>query len=533
LVIEATPSVQNPVNKIDVTNCKKRPRRRKDNYTKQYLWLVIMKRLLIFSALISIFHLRANANFDYNDNCTAAYKAILSLRMNEAKQLLQKERQRNAQNGVIILLDNYLDYFSLLSSENKAEYEKLKGAGGTRISLLEKNDNKSPYYLYSQAEIYLQWSLLKARFGDYVSSAYDAKKAEGLLKENSKKFPGFLPDQINSALVNIIFGSVPANLKGITRFLGMHGEVQAGIKQLEDLQAKLPKTKFDFLNDEVVFLICTVDVNILHDVNSYDKLTGYLASMESASLLKVYLQGYVAVKTAHNDEAIVFLENAPKSNQYIDVPAISYLLGNAKLNRMDTDAPVFLTRFIEGNRGINLVKDAYLKLGYFYLVTGDNKKYEYYVKLVKTRGSAIDEKDKQALREANDVKPDADLLKARFYFDGGYYSKALSQISNRNINSFKVLRDRIEFYYRTGRIYDKTGKAYEAVINYRKAISLGKNTTYYFAANSALRAGNIFEQLKDFDKAANYYNQALEMKGHEYQGSIDNDAKEGLKRIDR
>ena len=504
-----------------------------DEYTKTISLPVMMKTLLFFSLFLLIFHLKAHANFDYNENCIVAYKAILSLKMTEAKQLLQKERQQNPQNGVIILLYNYADYFSLLSSENKTEYERLKDSKADRITLLERNDKNSPYYLFSQAEIYLQWSLLKARFGDYLSSAYDTKKAESLLKENVKKYPEFLPNQMDLAMVNVIFGSIPANLKGITRFLGMHGDLEAGVKQLEELKGKFTKTKYAFYNDELVFFICNVDVNVLHDVNSYGKLTGYLNSMEGNSLLKVYLQGFVALKTAHNDDAIRFLEGAPKSSQYIDVPSISYLLGNAKLNRMDSDSPVFLTQFINTYKGIYLVKDAYLKLACFYLLTGDTKKYDYYLKLVKTKGYAVDEKDKQALREANDTKADIDLLKARFYFDGGYYNKALAQLSTKKIDDFKILRDKIEFYYRTGRIYDKTGKAYEAVINYQKAISLGKNARYYYAANSALRAGNIFEQLKDFTKAANYYNQALTMKDHEYQNSIDNDAKAGLKRINR
>ena len=41
----------------------------------------------------------------------------------------------------------------------------------------------------------------------------------------------------------------------------------------------------------------------------------------------------------------------------------------------------------------------------------------------------------------------------------------------------------------------------------------------------------FFEEKRDYTKAADYYHQALEMKDHEYQNDIDNDAKAGLKRI--
>ncbi|MDF2431031.1 MAG: hypothetical protein JWP44_662, partial [Mucilaginibacter sp.] len=148
-----------------------------------------------------------------------------------------------------------------------------------------------------------------------------------------------------------------------------------------------------------------------------------------------------------------------------------------------------------------------------------------------SRGYTIDQKDKQALREANDAKPDIDLLKARFYFDGGYYNKALALLTNKDVNSIKLLRDKTEYYYRLGRIYEKTDKVSDALLNYQRAVNLGKTTSYYYAANAALNMGLMCEQRKDYKRAANYYNEALAMKKHEYQDDIDNDSKAGLKRI--
>ncbi len=491
---------------------------------------MIKKYILPFLFLLTC-TLSAKANFNFDANCIDAYKAILSLKMNEARLLIQKEKQQNPQNGISILLDNYVDYFSLLASENKNDYERLKDNKSTRLSALEDNDRNSPYYLFSQAEVYLQWSQLKARFGDYVSSSLDAKKAGNLLKENAAKYPDFLPNRKSLALVDIIFGSVPANLKSITRFLGMSGNVQSGIKQMEALRAELPKTKYSYYINEVIFFICRTDIDVLHNTNDFPKLISYLSEMESGSLMKAYLQGYLASKTGHNDEAIAFFEASPKSNEYIKLPALNYLLGCARLNRLDNEQPAALYEFIKDFKGVNLIKDAYLKIAYYYLLQNDQPKYDFYIKMVKTRGNAVDEKDKQALREANDTKPDIDLLKARFYFDGGYYGKALAQLTSKDVNSLKLVRDKTEYYYRLGRVYDKTDKFNEAVLNYQRAINLGKATRYYYSANAAMFAGRIFEGKKDFKKAADYYNQALDMKDHEYQNDIDNDAKAGLKRI--
>ncbi|MDB5006084.1 MAG: Tetratricopeptide repeat protein [Mucilaginibacter sp.] len=489
------------------------------------------KKYLLLVCFFLLTQLKAKADFNFNNNCIEAYKAILSLRLNEARLLIQKEKQQNPKNGIPVLLDNYIDYFSLLASENKDEYERLKDNKSSRLSALEDNDSDSPYYLFSQAEIYLQWSLLKAKFGDYVSSGFDAKKANSLLKENAQKYPGFLPNQKSLALVNVVFGSIPASFKSVTRFLGMTGNAQAGLKQLEELRTELTKTKYDFYNDEVVFFLCNINIDVLHNYNAYPKLITYLSGLENSSLLKVFLEGRIAAKTAHNDEAIAYLEARPKSNQYVSLPLINYILGSAKLNRMDSDAPAFLLDYVKEYKGVNYIKDAYLKMAYYYLLKNEGEKYNYYLKLAKSRGYAVDQKDKQALREANDAKPDIDLLKARFYFDGGYYSKALTLLTNKDVNSLKLLRDKTEYYYRLGRIYEKTDKVNDALLNYQRAVNLGKTTSYYYAANAALNMGLMCEQRKDYKRAANYYNEALAMKNHEYQDDIDNDSKAGLKRI--
>jgi tetratricopeptide (TPR) repeat protein len=200
---------------------------------------------------------------------------------------------------------------------------------------------------------------------------------------------------------------------------------------------------------------------------------------------------------------------------------------------MDNDTPFFLNEYVKDYKGTTYIKDAYSKLAYYYLLQNEQDKYGYYVKLVKSRGYSIDEKDKQALREANDVKPDIDLLRARFYFDGGYYNKALTQLLNKDVNSLKLLRDITEYYYRLGRVYEKTDKLSEALVNYQRAVNLGKTTSYYYSANAALSIGRIFEGKRDYKRAGDFYNQAIDMKNHEYQTSIDNDAKAGLKRINQ
>ncbi|MNK11459.1 hypothetical protein D3C87_295010 [compost metagenome] len=484
--------------------------------------------LLLFFAFC---HFSLKANFTFTANAAEAYKAIFDLRLNDARRYIAEEKKSNPQNGIAILLDNYVDYFHLLTSENKADYIKFKDRRAQRIEALEDNDENSAYYLFTQAEVYLQWGLIKAKFGDYTASTMDFKKAQSLLKKNNEKYGSFLPNQKSMGLIEVVFGAIPSNLKGIAGFLGVKGDISTGVKRLETFKSNIKGTKYSYYNDEAIFLLCFMDIDLLHKRDSYTKLSSFLDDMSDKSLLKAYLRGYVAFKSGKNDKAISYLENIPKSNAYTEMPTIQYLLGNAKLCRMDKDAPVFFINYLKTYDGTNYIKDTYLKLAYFYLLKGDMLGYSNYLKLVRTKGYATDEKDKQALKEANDVKPEVDLLKARLYFDGGYYNKALEQIKDKSQVELKSLRDQIELYYRLGRIYDRLDTFNQAVLNYQKAINLGKNETFYFAANSALFLGMLYEQKNNDVKAKYYYNMTLGMKGHEYQNSIDTQAKEGLTRI--
>lgn len=492
----------------------------------------MLKKIFTAVILISLLSFKAKANFDFNNNCIEAYNALFDLRINDAKELIRKEKSIHPNNGIPILLDNYVDYFSLLVSENESDYNRLKSIKISRINALENQNEDSPYYLFTQAEVYLQWGLIKSRFQDYFSSGLDIKKAKDLLDENIKKYPDFEPNIKSRALIEVIMGAVPANLKGLLSTFGFRGSINKGETELEQSYQSLSSTKYSFYKKEVVFQLCLIDNDIVSNPDNYTHLINYINSIPNTSLLKTYLKAHVLIKNGHNDDAIDLLQDRPKSTSYLNFPTLNYLLGSAKYNRMDSDANIYLIYYLKEYKGINYVKDAYLKLAYYYLLRGDNSRYQAFINMVKTQGNLIDEKDKQALKEANEGNPNIDLLKARLYFDGGYYDKCLSVLTHKNYNEFNLKRDQIEYYYRLGRVYDKLNQDDKALINYQKSINLGQNTSYFFASNAALMMGKIYESKRDKKNAINAYKLAASMKNHEYQNSIETQAKEALDRLE-
>ena len=97
--------------------------------------------------------------------------------------------------------------------------------------------------------------------------------------------------------------------------------------------------------------------------------------------------------------------------------------------------------------------------------------------------------------------------------------------------SFTTTELQTEYLYRTGRIFHEWNKADSALIYYAKAIERGKDLKRYFAANSALETGEIYELRGNKEQAKQYYNMCLGFADHEYKTGIDSKAKAGLNRL--
>jgi hypothetical protein len=491
--------------------------------------IISIVRILVFLLIVPI---TASANFDFNQNCLKAYDAIFFLKLTTARQILAVEKKQNPNNGIVPLLENYVDYFYLLTTDSKTDFDRLQQLKSDRLDQLEDQDQASPYYLYAQAEVNLQWALIRGRYGEYFTAAREIKKANGQLLDNQKKFPGFVLNVKGLGLINAFLGNLPDGmLKSTLSTFGIKGNLNSGIAMLDRLAETLPQSKYDPFFEEVIFYYAFVLNDIAHSPQAYAKTMKYTAKISNASLLKTYLQALVASKSGHNDQAIEILQSRPAGAAYQAFPYLDFLLGSAKLNKLDYTAAIDFSRFLKSNKGVNYIKDANLHLAWVALLKGDSGAYNAYKDKVKSEGYVFQEKDKQALNEANDSPLQPLLLKARLLFDGGYYAKAHQILSESTETNFKPGRDRIEYNYRLGRILDVIGKDDDAISKYERAITLGRNLKYYYAANAALQAGKIFERKKSWTKASAFFNVAIQMKNHDYESSIETQAKSGLLRI--
>jgi tetratricopeptide (TPR) repeat protein len=99
--------------------------------------------------------------------------------------------------------------------------------------------------------------------------------------------------------------------------------------------------------------------------------------------------------------------------------------------------------------------------------------------------------------------------------------------------------DRAEYHFRLGRVYEEmalsTAKSQltkQALAQYRDAMTEGKDRKEQFAARAALHMGKIYERLGVYAEAVTMYRLCLDMPEHDFQNSIDQQAKSGINRIE-
>ncbi len=466
-------------------------------------------------------------DFTLNPRCEYAYKAIFKLKLQEGNQILLKEKLENKNNLLPFFLENYSDFLALYISDDRSLYNKLYHKRNERLQILAGGDSNSPYYLYTQASIYLQWAVLKVKFGDYLTAILDVRKAFRLLSNNKEKFPSFLPNDKDLALLNTLFGAIPDKYKLGAKILGMRGDIDQG---LQDFSTLLKKTDLPF-REEASIMYTMLLLHLGKDKKGAWEMLDQLNLSLEDNLLNYFITASVAHYTGRNDKVIEILSKAPTSDIYHPFPYLNFMLGSAKLNRLDWDSDIYLKRFLNTYKGKDYVKETYRKLAWHGLITLRPDLYRHYTSQILLYGNNSLDEDKAATAEAlRKWVPNTNILKARLLSDGGYYAKALKSLQPINTGSLNF-EEKLEYHYRKARILDDMGKINEAIPLYKWTIEHAGESSSYFAPNSCIKLGNYYEKATQKSLAEQYYKKASSYKSHEYKNSIDAQAKAGLNRI--
>ncbi len=475
------------------------------------------------------------AFFDVNSNVRNAYMYSTYLEFDKAKDLLNEERKYNSGNNLVLLNESYIDFLVIMIGEDIDLFHESTKIKENRLETI-KNDSQlnSPYYLFSLSEIYLRSAFLNIKFKQYFKGVYDITKAYSLLKDNQEKFPQFALNKKGLGFLNIIIGSVPKNYNWVLDIANIEGEVDYGFDMLYTFLDITEKSEeFSMYNEEILFLISFLEMNIKEDSDNLNSLLKKIEKKDTISPLLIFTSARICVKLSRNDQAIKILENRTISKSQFPFLYLDYLLGMSKLYKLDYNAKHHFEYFINEFNGSNYIKSAYYQLYLISFLEGDFEKSSYYLDNSRSKGGLILDEDKKAHNDAvKDKTPQINLISARFLYDGGYYKKSLNQLEKiHNPNLLSNSEDYIEYWYRKGRIMQALNKKEKMLEYFKEAYISGTDSKTYFSAMSALQLAKEYEKLGNLTLAKKYYNLCLSMSGFEYQKSIHFKAKSSLNRL--
>lgn len=468
--------------------------------------------------------------YDYNENCSNAYKEYLALRLDEGNTLIKQELSANPSNLTAVFLSDYSDLFTLLFNGDKNDYEARKANPDKRISLIEKGSKASPWYRISKAGIYMHWAMIYLRIGEELKAARYFRKAYLLAKENQSLFPDFPQNNFFMGVCETVVGTIPDEYKWIASLFGMKGSVNRGLAKLTSfINTTAPN---DALRNEALIFHCYLKFYLQSRQEEVWKLLNSNRFPTQGNALNSFVKANIALNYRRADVALQTLQAVQNTKTYSLFPAFDYEMGSALLFKLDDKAPVYFNKFISRDKGNFFVKDALMQMAQSYYLQGNIQKANSCRQQIKTKGSAATDSDKQAQRFANgNVWVAVPVLKARYLVDGGYYGKALEILNDCNINSLTAVADKLEYNFRMARAYDELNQDSKAVQYYQLTINEGRNRKEHFAARAALQMGLMYERLGKNRDAVSMYKDCLSMKDHDFQSNIDQQAKAGLNRL--
>jgi tetratricopeptide (TPR) repeat protein len=242
----------------------------------------------------------------------------------------------------------------------------------------------------------------------------------------------------------------------------------------------------------------------------------------------------ISLKENHTEQAIELLRRNPSNTSYIYFPIFELYKAETQLFKGNyAQAVVSYQQYLKNFKGKGFIKDTYYKLFVCYWLLGDEKTGRLYLNKIPTNGNTLAESDKAAQKfyenyTKTNALPNKTLLKLRIAFDGGYFDEAANDLENLSEKNFANIKDKAEFNYRAGRIYQKLNQVDKAATFFEQSIKLASGQEWHFGASSSLQLGYIFQAKPQKSKAKEYFEKAISYKHHEYKTSIDNKARAAL-----
>lgn len=454
-----------------------------------------------------------------------AYHDILKLKLESGRNKLNQVIPSHAQLGHYHYVKSLADVIEILITEDPDLYKKYEDSEDDNLDGLREMDEDDPHRRFYNAEIRIQWAIVKIMFDEDMRAGLSLKNAYNYIEKNIEKYPDFQPNYKSYGALHVLFAVVPETYHWILRLFGVKGNSILGWNELNRVQKDSPYWL------ETGLIKALIAINILNKEEQTLTLLDALKKEHKDNLIVNYLYNTALVKYARSEQALPNLRKLLfASEEYHQIVNVYYKLGDIYMQKQQYPlARYHLSKFLNQHKGKNYIKDTWFKIFLSYWLEGNNKMAEIHWNKARESGTTFASADKNANSILNEDKyPNQLLMKARLATDGGYFELAGQALDDIQQGSLANKKEESEYFYRYGRLYDKMDRDQDAIFNYLNSIKKSGKENWYFAPSACLYTGYIYEFRKDYQKAEFYYTKAMSYKKHSYKAGIDNKAHAAL-----
>lgn len=508
---------------------KKNQNQKEELFVKNKLYRFYFLILFGFVSTASI----SSNTFYFNKNLLVAQQQNYELRLKRAHTILLEERAIDEENSAIHYLLHFNAFLKAFISEEEADYTAYRKVQDAALFHYESLPDTLAFKRLAQSDAYFFSATLKAKFEEFYGAARDVNRANSLINENHELFPDFLPNNKTRGIIKVYLSRVPDNYAWVVRMLGISGNMKEGLSLLQTLAHTNQDTGYmNLFSKEAAYLYSFSLMHVAKQPAKAWSETLRCTNDYTTNLISTYFRSTMAAKLNKNETAISILERRPISEEYEEFYFLDYLLGVAKLNKLDVTSILDLHQFYTHYNGRNYIKSCLQKMSWYYVVTGNASKAEEYKAQISNKGHKLNDEDKQAVRYADKELPHAELLKTRLLYDGGYTKEASEVIAKILPKLLATRQLKAEFCYRKGRILEKEGNMDAALKLYEACTLYGIDSKEYYAAYASIYLGDYYLKQGYAVQAKKFYERALTFRDNrEYVSSVEQRAKAGLQKL--
>ena len=391
---------------------------------------------------------------------------------------------------------------------------------------MDGKDESSPHYLSCYAEMELQVAVFSVMHGSQFAGV---KKGYGAYKDvykNLKKYPQFKPNEKLEGFFNVAIANLPPFVKWAVSAFGVKVDIKRGFRILSDVYQS--QKNIEGINAEsALYIILAAKIN-----KTPEMLYDFSRNLDTAvanTFIHKYFRANIAYWSGKNEEAIRILKQEEHNGNSEAMIIYNYMMGKMLLRKLDPGAEKYFLKYLNQLTKKEYLKEINYNLALYYLLNGDLVKYKKYCGVVKNQGMDLNERDREALYEANlDYIPDVNLVKAKLSLDGGYFEAYSRAMKAFEAGHSKVPAYELEYHLLKGRFAVINENSNLAAAEFRKVIELGESQDYYFASEAALRLGETYHRTGQTVLAREYYKKSVKLYKKEYYEYIEDKTTKAL-----